>query len=175
VGQRLQTSRRPGSSFFFKRDTAVHTTPAALWRTVAFDLARKYPNVRRTIVAKLNEDEICPSTANIHVLFRHLIHEPLTASMDIPTGRLLVVEDLTDSIPTIEPVFCIQLKAGLAYHPSSSLSSPAEAKMTSSMPCHQLGTGLSIFRLAKWSVTDRQCSIIPPTAVRDSVPKIVAS
>jgi hypothetical protein len=59
------------------------------------------------------------------------------------------VEDLTDSTPTIETVFCIQLKAGLAFHPSSSPSSPAEAKMTSSMPCQQLGTGL-------WSATDRQ-------------------
>jgi adenylylsulfate kinase-like enzyme len=63
--QRLQTSRRLGSSFFFKRDTAVLTAPAALWRTAPFDLTRKYPDVRRTIVAKLNADEIGPSTARV--------------------------------------------------------------------------------------------------------------
>jgi hypothetical protein len=91
VVERLQASRRLGSSFFFQRDTAVLTTPAALWRTVAFDLAHKYPDVRRTIVAKLNDDEIGPSTANVNVLFRHLIQEPLAASTDIPCGRLPVI------------------------------------------------------------------------------------
>jgi hypothetical protein len=142
-------------------------TPAALWRTVAFDLARKYPNVRRTIVAKLNEDEIGPSTANIYVLFRHLIHEPLTASTDIPTGRLPVIvinaldecggyngqhsHHRTGLLHTIKSWSSLPFKFKLVGGPS-----PAEAKMTSSMPCQQLGTGLSIFRLAKWSATDRQ-------------------
>jgi NACHT domain len=91
VVERLQASRRLGSSFFFQRNTAVLTTPAALWRTVAFDLARKYPDMRRIIVAKLSADEIGPNVANVNVLFRHFIHEPLTVSMDIPRGRLPVV------------------------------------------------------------------------------------
>ena len=91
VVERLQASRRLGSSFFFQRDTAILTTPAALWRTVAFDLARKYPSVRSIIVVKLSADEVGPSTANINVLFRRLIHESLMASTDIPRGRFPVV------------------------------------------------------------------------------------
>jgi NACHT domain len=89
--EQLQASRRLGSRFFFQRDTAILTTPAALWRTVAFDLARKYPTVRGVIVTKLNTDEVDPSTANVNALFRHFIHEPLMASTDIPSGRLPVI------------------------------------------------------------------------------------
>jgi NACHT domain len=91
VVERLQASRRLGSSFFFQRNTALLTTPAALWHTVAFDLARKYPGVRKTIVTKLNADEIGPNIVNVNMLFRHFIHEPLVASTDIPRGRLPVI------------------------------------------------------------------------------------
>lgn len=91
VVKRLQSSRRLGSSFFFQRDKAILTTPAALWRMVAFDLARKYPSARKAIVATLNAEEVGPSTANVNELFRCLIHEPLMACTDIPRGRLPVI------------------------------------------------------------------------------------
>ena len=91
VVERLHASRRLGSSFFFQRNTAVLTTPAALWRTVAFDLSRKYPGVRKTIIAKLNADVISLNMANVSMLFRHLVHEPLMACTDIPRGRLPVI------------------------------------------------------------------------------------
>lgn len=91
VVEKLQTLRRYGSSFFFQREQAILRTPAALWRTVAFDLARKYPTVRKTLLAKLHAEDVSPSSVHLSNLFRHLIYEPLAASTDIPLGRLPVI------------------------------------------------------------------------------------
>jgi len=89
--KQLRASTRLGSYFFFQRQRAAEMTPSALWRTVAYDLARAHLTVRRHLVAKLKEKEIDLSTVNITDLFRNLIHEPLVASQDIPSERLPVV------------------------------------------------------------------------------------
>jgi hypothetical protein len=100
---KLRKSHRLGSSFFFERDKAILTTPAALWRTVAYDFARLYPSVRKVIVAKLDEDEVSPNTANIEMLFRHLIEEPLKVSNNILPARLpIVVIDALDECGGLE-------------------------------------------------------------------------
>ncbi|RDB27538.1 hypothetical protein Hypma_003814 [Hypsizygus marmoreus] len=88
---RIQVSHRLGSSFVFERAKATVTTTTALWRNVAFDLARAYPTVRKVVVAKLEEGVVQPTTSNVKMLFRNLIEEPLKASNDIPFGRLPVV------------------------------------------------------------------------------------
>lgn len=103
IVKQLQLSHRLGSSFFFQRDKATLMTPAALWQSVAFDLAHKYPSARKTILAKLNTEEVGPSTANINMLFHHLILEPLKASTDIPLGRLpVIVVDALDECGGLE-------------------------------------------------------------------------
>jgi hypothetical protein len=88
---KLRRSHRLGSCFFFERANASRTTTSALWRTVAFDLARQYPSFRKVAIDKLNEDEVDPNASNVNILFRHLIDKPLKACIDIPPGRLPVV------------------------------------------------------------------------------------
>ncbi|KIM26984.1 hypothetical protein M408DRAFT_72023, partial [Serendipita vermifera MAFF 305830] len=89
--EQLRSSVRLGSSFFFQREKPNVMTPHALWRTVAYDLGRQYPNVRKCLISTLKEDESIPNTVNVDKLFRQLIHDPLVASEDIPVGRLPVV------------------------------------------------------------------------------------
>jgi hypothetical protein len=89
--ERLVQSRRLGASFFFQRNKPDTTTPSTLWRMVAFELSRQYPSARKSLVAKLREDEIRPTTGNIEKLFQHYVYEPLVASGDIPVGRLPVI------------------------------------------------------------------------------------
>src|SRR5450432_2070782 len=74
-----RSSGRLGSSFFFRRGRANVMTPNALWRTVAYDLGRRYPSIRKHLVTVLNANETLPSTSNADTLFRQLIHEALTA------------------------------------------------------------------------------------------------
>jgi hypothetical protein len=87
----LGTSHRLGSSFFFVRDNPTLATPAALWCSVAYDLAQLYPVVLRVVLDKLHEQEVGVNTANIGMLFRRLIEEPLKLAVEIPKDRLPVV------------------------------------------------------------------------------------
>ncbi|PVF92699.1 WD40 repeat-like protein [Serendipita vermifera] len=91
VVEGLRKSRRLGSSFFFRRDKATLMPPTSLWRTVSFDLAQKYPTIRKDLVAKLDEDSTLPTIADAKKLFRLLIKDPLLSSEDIPLGRLPVI------------------------------------------------------------------------------------
>jgi hypothetical protein len=86
----LGASHRLGSSFFFVRDNPTLATPAALWCSVAYDLAQLYPAVLRVVLDKLHEQEVGVNTANISMLFRRLIEEPLKLA-EIPKDRLPVV------------------------------------------------------------------------------------
>jgi hypothetical protein len=87
----LGASHRLGSSFFFARDNPTLATPAALWCSVAYDLAQLYPVVLRVVLDKLHEQEVGVNTANISMLFRRLIEEPLKLAVEIPKDRLPVV------------------------------------------------------------------------------------
>jgi hypothetical protein len=101
--ERLVQSKRLGSSFFFQRDNPATTTSNALWRMAAFELSRRYPSVKRSVVEKLRADEILPTTMNTESLFRHYIYDPLVASGDIPTGRLpVIVVDALDECGGLE-------------------------------------------------------------------------
>ena len=91
LAARLKSSHRLGSSFFFQRELATIQTPANLWRTIAFDLARQYPSARNTVIDKLKNDEVDPETANADELFLSLVKEPLKHCTDIPSGRLPVI------------------------------------------------------------------------------------
>ncbi|KIM27515.1 hypothetical protein M408DRAFT_166002 [Serendipita vermifera MAFF 305830] len=103
VVDQLAILGRLGSSFFFQRQKAAALTPQALWRTVAYDLSRRHPSVRRTVILKLEDDTISPGTSNLQSLFRHFIHEPLMKSMDVPNARLpVVVIDALDECGGLE-------------------------------------------------------------------------
>jgi hypothetical protein len=110
--ERLFQSRRLGASFFFQRDNAATTNSNALWRMVAFELSRRYPDVRKSLVAKLRADEIQPTTVNTDNLFQQCIFDPLVASGDIPTGRLpVIVVDALDECGGLEGQASAQRKA----------------------------------------------------------------
>jgi hypothetical protein len=68
-----RSSGRLGSSFFFRRERANVMTPNALWRTAAYELGRRYPSIRKHLVAALNANETLPSTSNPDALFCQLI------------------------------------------------------------------------------------------------------
>ena len=91
LASKLKSSHRLGSSFFFQRELATVQTPVNFWLTVAFDLSRKYPSARNTIVAKLKDNEIDLENTDAEELFRSLVEDPLKQSSDIPPGRLPVV------------------------------------------------------------------------------------
>jgi hypothetical protein len=71
---------RLGSSFFFKRGDVALSDPAAVWRTVAFDLAQVDPVFAERLVANLKERKVDVSRADIESHFKYLIEEPLMES-----------------------------------------------------------------------------------------------
>jgi hypothetical protein len=75
--EHLTTVKRLGSRFFFQRQKANVMTTNTLWRTVAYDLARIYPTIRKAIVAKLKRGDLSLTTVDNDNLFLHLIREPL--------------------------------------------------------------------------------------------------
>lgn len=91
IVSRLRAHHRLGSYFVFDRAKVTLATPNALWRCVAYDLARQYPSARRCIVERLEDEEVEVNSSNIKTLFRSLIEEPLSESTDIPSGRLPVI------------------------------------------------------------------------------------
>jgi hypothetical protein len=96
--EKWRSSGRLGSSFFFRRERANVMTPNALWRTVAYDLGRRYPTIRKHLVTALNADETLLSTSNDDALFHQLIHETLTASekTDWESPPIIVVDALDE-------------------------------------------------------------------------------
>src|ERR1700722_13841516 len=71
-----------GSSFFFKRGDIALSDPAALWRTVAFDLARKDSFFAERLIENLNEGRVDPARADIAKHFMYLIQDPLAVSLE---------------------------------------------------------------------------------------------
>ena len=71
-----------GSSFFFKRGDIALSDPAALWRTVAFDLAQRDSFFAGRLIENLNEGRVDPTRADIAMHFKHLIKDPLAVSLE---------------------------------------------------------------------------------------------
>ncbi|KAG8810333.1 hypothetical protein FRC18_004117, partial [Serendipita sp. 400] len=93
--------RRLGSSFFFQRQNATTMTTSALWRTVAYDLAR-HPTIRKSLTTKMKE-EIDLRTPDIKILFQQLIQDPLTKINNIPIEQSpIVVIDALDECGGLE-------------------------------------------------------------------------
>src|ERR1700722_3003860 len=70
-----------GSSFFFKRGDIARSDPAALWRTVAFDLAQNDSFFAERLIQTLKERRVDPTRADIKSHFKYLVEDPLTVSL----------------------------------------------------------------------------------------------
>jgi NACHT domain len=110
--EHLSTMKRLGSRFFFQRQKANIMTSNALWRTVAYDLARRHPTIRKSIIAKLKEDDLSLTTINVDKLFLHLILEPLIESERNSEELLpVVVIDALDECGGLEGQYSADRKA----------------------------------------------------------------
>ena len=93
--------RRLASHFFCKRDHGSLGDPAALWRTVASDLARFNPDVKASLLELLQKTHLRDADILLH--FYCLIVEPLTKHFDQPTSPPpVIVLDALDEIGSDE-------------------------------------------------------------------------
>ncbi|EGN96232.1 hypothetical protein SERLA73DRAFT_59573, partial [Serpula lacrymans var. lacrymans S7.3] len=76
---RLMKKHPLGGFFSFRRGDAALSNPAALWRTIAHQLARSDPKFASTIIKTLNVNLVDPQRPNIEDHFDSLIVEPLKA------------------------------------------------------------------------------------------------
>ncbi|KAG8820109.1 hypothetical protein FRC19_009155, partial [Serendipita sp. 401] len=88
---------RLGSSFFFQRQNATTMTTNALWRTVAYDLAR-HPTIRKSLATKMKKEEIDLETPNIDILFQQLVQDPLTkiGNISIEQSPIIIIDALDE-------------------------------------------------------------------------------
>jgi hypothetical protein len=75
---KLRMTGRFGAGFFFDRGNVSLSDPTALWRTVAFDLARKYSAMAKRLVKNLQDDKVDPGRPDIESHFKYLIQDPLS-------------------------------------------------------------------------------------------------
>src|ERR1700722_8069438 len=111
----LREMGRLGSSFFFKRGDIALSDPAALWRTVAFDLAQKDSFFAERLVENLKEGRVDPTRAEIESHFEYLIQDPLTESW---TRRQATQNGATDAIRS--PVIVLDALDECGSDPSQS-------------------------------------------------------
>ena len=90
IVEQLRVAGRLGSCFFFQRQQATVMTTQALWRTVAYDLGRQYPTIRKCLLAALKADEAIPDIVDVDKLFNQLIEGPIMTS-ELPTESSPVV------------------------------------------------------------------------------------
>ena len=75
VAELFRVTHRLGVIVEFNRITGV--TAIILWKTVAYALAREYPECRNAIVSKLKSDTFDLAVATSSEIFTHLVAEPL--------------------------------------------------------------------------------------------------
>jgi len=76
---RLLEMGKLGSHFFFKRDDVTLSDPAALWRTVAFDVAQTDSVFAKRLLGNLHKVDATRPDIESH--FKHLISNPLSESL----------------------------------------------------------------------------------------------
>jgi ribosomal protein S9 len=110
--EHLSTMKRLGSRFFFQRQKANVMTSNALWRTVAYDLARIHRAIQRAIVTRLKKGDLSLTTVNVEKLFLHLIREPLIESESNVEELLpVVVIDALDECGGLEGQYSADRRA----------------------------------------------------------------
>jgi hypothetical protein len=95
----LTKRERLGSFFFFKRGDANMGDPAALWRTIAYDLAQFYPCVRVDVIRFLSRPGFRDSDIQLH--FECLVEDVLNKHYDqLSTAPPVIVLDALDECGT---------------------------------------------------------------------------
>lgn len=96
--EKYHSLRYLGSSFAFSRERCNVLTPNVMWRKFAYDLARRYPAIRKCIVDALGENEAIPAISNTESLFRLIIQAPLTKCEEIPykVAPVLIIDALDE-------------------------------------------------------------------------------
>ncbi|KAF8181251.1 hypothetical protein K438DRAFT_1439900, partial [Mycena galopus ATCC 62051] len=91
-------SGRLASHFFFKREEFLSQTPKALWCSVAYDLADKYPEIRSKVVLALESGGVDPQVTSYEDIFEKLIFKSLQNPLSVPPGRMpiLVIDALDE-------------------------------------------------------------------------------
>ncbi|KAF5364106.1 hypothetical protein D9756_000080 [Leucocoprinus leucothites] len=96
------------SYFIFDRAKPTVTTTAALWRRVAWDLARLHPIAQQPLLRRIDDETLDINTPNIGSLFTSLIVEPLSELIrgelsDVQLRRpIVVVIDAADECGGLE-------------------------------------------------------------------------
>jgi len=95
---RLIKRGRMGSSFAFKRGDIMLSDPAAVWRTMAHDLARYDPSFASILVEVLKSGRVDPGRADITSHFESLIIDPLKKRHEhsLPSDIPVLVVDALD-------------------------------------------------------------------------------
>lgn len=96
---RLTDRRRLGSSFFFKRGDIMLSDPAAVWRTIAYDLAQHSTTFADNLVEILKGRTILHKRPDVALHFKFLIEIPLTKSYDKSSSRdvpVIVIDALDE-------------------------------------------------------------------------------
>ncbi|KAJ6541298.1 WD40-repeat-containing domain protein [Mycena sp. CBHHK59/15] len=111
VRAHLLEAGRLGSSFFFRREDFASQTPEALWCSVAYDLAQKYPSMRHIVVEKLTSREVDPDVTGHYEIFNELIAIPLGGPLVVAPGSLpVIVIDALDECGGLEEARSYQEK-----------------------------------------------------------------
>jgi Mrp family chromosome partitioning ATPase len=77
LASKLQTTGLLGSAFFCKRDNVTLSDPTTIWRTVAFDLARRDKHFADRVIENLKAGRVDPMRADIGMHFESLTKDPL--------------------------------------------------------------------------------------------------
>jgi Mrp family chromosome partitioning ATPase len=77
LASKLQARGLLGSAFFCKRDNVTLSDPATVWRTVAFDLARRDTHFAGRVIENLKAGKVDPMRADIGMHFESLIKDPV--------------------------------------------------------------------------------------------------
>jgi NACHT domain len=95
---RLMKRGRMGSSFAFKRGDIMLSDPAAVWRTIAHDLARYDTSFASILVETLKRGKVDPGRPDITSHFESLIMEPMTKrhKHSLPHDIPIIVIDALD-------------------------------------------------------------------------------
>lgn len=97
---RLMACRRLGSSFFFRRSDVSLSNPAALWRTVAHDLAKYSPTFAKALIEILEEKRVDPGRPDIALHFQFLLREPLIKVYNsFPVVPVIIIDALDECDP----------------------------------------------------------------------------
>jgi len=96
IAERFRALRRLGAFIFFDRNNPVQSDPAAVIRTMAYQLAYSIPDIQPAICGKV-DGVYNVSMPPIHTQFTELLLDPLTAVAKMQCqGPIIIILDALD-------------------------------------------------------------------------------